>query len=48
MRRHNRARMIFAYLITAPFMLVGSLAYIAKVGYRAGWAWAEHLLERYL
>lgn len=39
---------IIAWVITGPFMLVGGLAYIATVGYKAGWAWAQHLLERYL
>lgn len=47
-RKQQRIKEVIAYAITGPFMLIGGLAYIATVGCKAGWAWAEHLLERYL
>ena len=37
-----------AYAVTFPFMLVGGVAYVAKVGFKSGWAWAEYLGEKYL
>lgn len=46
MRR--RAKEVLAYALVAPFMVVGGLAYVATVGWKAGWAWAEHLGEKYL
>lgn len=36
------------YIALSPFMLVGGLAYVATVGWKAGWAWAEHFGEKYL
>jgi hypothetical protein len=41
-------RKAFAYGIAFPFMLVGGVAYVAKVGFKSGWAWAEYFGEKYL
>ena len=41
-------KLVITYIVAAPFMLVGGVAYVAVSGFRAGWAWAEHLMEKYL
>lgn len=44
----RRFKDVLTYTIVGPFMLIGGIAYIVFVGYKSGWAWAEHLGEKYL
>lgn len=44
----RRFKEVLTYTVVGPFMLIGGIAYIVSVGYKSGWAWAEHLGEKYL
>lgn len=41
-------KLVLTYIVTAPFMLVGGVAYVVWVGLKSGWAWGEYLGEKYL
>lgn len=44
----HRSKEILVYIICGPFMLIGGISYVAKVGFKSGWSWAEYLGEKYL